>query len=71
MSPRRGIYHPKKKAIFPKDAVRPVGRGVLDRGAGLHFHPHTWLQRQEAAGLCIPTPGREVKPQESSKQVEA
>lgn len=46
--------------------------GVLDKEMpGCISSPHVWLQRQLAAGLCPPTPGKEVKPQESSKQVKA
>lgn len=70
--PRRGIYHPKK-AGFPKATAGEVGGGGgLDKEMpGCISSPHVWLQRQLAAGLCPPTPGKEVKPQESSKQVKA
>jgi len=45
--------------------------GGLDKETrGCISSPCAWPQRQSAAGLCPPTPGKEVKPQESSKQVE-
>ncbi|XP_040387069.1 uncharacterized protein LOC121057267 [Cygnus olor] len=70
VGPRRGVQHPQETA-FPATGDALWGGGYTKRCWAVFPAAHPSLQKEPEAGPCPPTRGREVKPQRSSKQVEA